>query len=179
MNKAVFFDRDDTLIKNIPYLKNEKLIEIPHGLDQQLLRLKKAGFLLFIVSNQSGVARGLLTAGDVEKVNQRLLEMVGSSFFEKIYLSYEGPTQEITWDRKPQPTMIWKATKEYDIDCGRSFFVGDRLADVLCGRNSGCKTIFINLGRKNLDAFVACRLATYVTFSLFEAIDVILSVENE
>lgn len=124
MNRAVFFDRDDTLIRNVPYLKNDELIEIPQGLEVYLSRLKQVGFLLFIISNQSGVARGLLTPEDVEKVNKKLLEKLGGTFFEKIYLSYEGPSQELNWDRKPQPTMIWKAATEYDVDFEKSFFCG-------------------------------------------------------
>lgn len=178
MHRAVFFDRDDTLIKNIPYLKNEELIEIPPGIREYMSRLKKAGFLLFIVSNQSGVARGLLTPTDVAKVNRKLLEKLGRTFFEKIYLSFEGPSQEINWDRKPQPTMLWTAAQEYNLDLKKSFFIGDRLADVLCGRNGGCKTIFIDWGRKDLDAFISRRLATFIAGSLFEAIETILAPLN-
>ena len=140
MTKAVFLDRDGTLIEERNYLCRPEDVSVFPGTGSALGRLQKAGFLLFIVSNQSGVGRGYFTLADVEKVNQRLLselERDGVSF-EKIYISPEAPDTP-SRGRKPSPQFLFDARDEFGVNLAASFMIGDKLIDLECGWNAGVK----------------------------------------
>ncbi|CAB4243426.1 D,D-heptose 1,7-bisphosphate phosphatase [Methylacidimicrobium sp. AP8] len=176
--RAVFFDRDDTLIKNFPYLGDPEKIVLAEGAKESLARLRDAGFLLFLVSNQSGVGRGWLRPQDVEAVNRSLQKRLEISF-AKIYLSFAAPDNDPLGDRKPSPLLLWRAAAEFDIALRRSYFVGDRIADVLCGRNAGCRTVLLADDRPDPEteraAEWARNLADRVVPSLPAAADWILA----
>ncbi|MGD9895458.1 MAG: D-glycero-alpha-D-manno-heptose-1,7-bisphosphate 7-phosphatase [Candidatus Methylacidiphilaceae bacterium] len=177
--RAVFFDRDDTLIANVPYLDDPKKIALAEGAAESLSRLKAAGFLLFLVSNQSGVGRGWISREDVDAVNQAILSRLPTPLFSKIYLSFAAPESDPLWDRKPSPLLLWRASREFGVELRQSFFVGDRIADVLCGRNAGCRTLLLtaNEDKKedNRARRWAERMADRVVPSLPAAADWILA----
>lgn len=113
-----------------------------------LRKLQNAGFKLFIVSNQSGVGRGLFTMDDVNKVNARVLEELSRDGvrFEKIYIAPEAPNQP-SHGRKPSPQFLFDARDEFSLDLAQSFFVGDKLSDLQCGWNAGVKkSILVRTG---------------------------------
>ncbi|MDD4933557.1 MAG: HAD-IIIA family hydrolase [Methylacidiphilaceae bacterium] len=176
--RAVFFDRDDTLIDNVPYLDDPEKVILIEGAQACLARLKAAGFLLFLVSNQSGVGRGWLRREDVDAVNQAILSRLRAPFFSKIYLSFAAPGDDPSWDRKPSPLLLWRASREFGVELNRSFFVGDRIADVLCGRNAGCQTILLTAKEPKKEVLRAQHwarsLADHVASSLQAATDWIL-----
>ncbi len=176
--KAVFFDRDDTLIENVPYLGDPEKVVLAEGARESLARLKAAGFLLFLVSNQSGVGRGWIRREEVEAVNRSILSRLGDSFFSKIYLSFASPGDDPLGDRKPSPLLLWRASCEFEVELSRSFFVGDRIADVLCGRNAGCRTVLLAAKEPKKEAVRARdwarRMADHVVPSLPAAADWIL-----
>lgn len=148
MNRAVFLDRDGTLIAERNYLRKIEDVAILPGAPAALKRLQDAGFLLFIVSNQSGVGRGYFTMADVERVNGRIIELFGQEgvHFQKIYVAPEAPDQP-SRGRKPSPQFLLEARDELALDLSTSYMIGDKLIDLECGWNAGVKrSILVRTG---------------------------------
>jgi D-glycero-D-manno-heptose 1,7-bisphosphate phosphatase len=141
MNRAIFLDRDGTLIVEKDYLHRPEDVQILPATPAGLKRLGDAGFKLFIVSNQSGVGRGYFTLADVDNVNQHLgRELAGDGVrFEKIYIAPEKP-DEPSHGRKPSPQFLFDARDEFRLDLAQSYLIGDKLSDLECGWNAGVKT---------------------------------------
>ena len=140
MNRAVFLDRDGTIIEERNYLRRVEDVTIFPGAGRALGRLQQAGFKLFIVSNQSGVGRGYFTLADVQKVNEHLLQELGREQvrFEKIYIAPEAPDAP-SRGRKPSPQFLLDARDEFDVDLAQSYMIGDKLIDLECGWNAVVK----------------------------------------
>jgi len=140
MNRAVFLDRDGTIIEEKNYLRRVEEVVIFPGAATALGRLHRAGFRLFIVSNQSGVGRGYFTLADVEKVNEHLLSELGRGGvrFEKVYIAPEAPDAP-SRGRKPSPQFLLDARDEFGVDLAQSYMIGDKLIDLECGWNAGVK----------------------------------------
>ena len=140
MNRAVFLDRDGTLIEEKEYLHRPEGVVIFPGVGQALRRLQDAGFLMFIVSNQSGVGRGYFTMADVEAVHAHLLKELARDGvrFTKIYVAPEAPDQP-SRGRKPSPQFLFDARDEFGIDLSQSYLIGDKLIDLECGWNAGLR----------------------------------------
>ncbi len=148
MHKAVFLDRDGTLIEEKDYLCKPEDVVIFPGTARALRNLQDAGFDLFIVSNQSGVGRGYFTMQDVEKVNRRLVDDLeaGGVQFRKIYIAPEAPGTP-SRGRKPSPQFLLDARDEFKVDLSQSFMIGDKLIDVETGWNAGVRrSILVRTG---------------------------------
>lgn len=149
--KAVFFDRDGTLIEDKHYLKDLEQVVFFDDAIECLRLLKEAGFLIVVVSNQSGVARGMMTEQDVCRVNARfcaMAEEAGVSIDAVYYCPHleTGSVAEYAIDcscRKPKPGMAEQAAKDLGLDLSSSYMVGDKAADVLFAVNSGMKKAFL------------------------------------
>jgi D-glycero-D-manno-heptose 1,7-bisphosphate phosphatase len=148
MNRAVFLDRDGTIIVDKHYLRHpDQVVPFPDAISA-LTRLQTAGFKLFIVSNQSGVGRGYFTIEEVELVNNHLVEEFGRSGvrFEKIYFAPEAP-EAPSRGRKPSPQFLFDARDEFGVNLGGSYVIGDKLSDLECGWNAGVqKSILVRTG---------------------------------
>lgn len=140
MNRAVFLDRDGTIIEERNYLRRPEEVVVLPGAAAALKRLQDAGFKLFIISNQSGVGRGYFTLADVEKVNAHLRRELAQSGvrFEKFYVAPEAPDQP-SRGRKPSPQFLFDARDEFGVDLSQSYVIGDKLIDLECGWNAGVK----------------------------------------
>jgi D-glycero-D-manno-heptose 1,7-bisphosphate phosphatase len=140
MSRAIFLDRDGTLIAEKNYLRRPEDVVIFPGVAAALKRLGDAGFKLFIVSNQSGVGRGYFTLADVERVNEHLVRELARDGvrLEKIYFAPEAPDQP-SRGRKPSPQFLFDARDAFDVDLAQSYMVGDKLIDLECGWNAGVK----------------------------------------
>ena len=152
MIRAVFLDRDGTIIEEKNYLRRPEDVVVFPGAGAALSRLQRAGFKLFIVSNQSGVGRGYFTLADVEKVNERLLWELGRHEvrFEKVYFAPEAPDAP-SRGRKPSPQFLLDARDEFGVDLGQSYMIGDKLIDLECGWNAGvrkCLLVRTGYGRE-------------------------------
>ncbi|MGD0745931.1 MAG: HAD family hydrolase [Verrucomicrobiota bacterium] len=148
MNRAVFLDRDGTLIVEKNYLCRPEDVEIFPATPTGLKRLCDAGFKLFIVSNQSGIGRGHFTLADVERVNEHLCRELASRgvSFRKIYIAPEAPGEPAR-GRKPSPQFLFDARDEFGLDLAQSFLIGDKLSDLECGWNAGVKkSILVRTG---------------------------------
>ncbi|HSL88240.1 MAG TPA: HAD family hydrolase [Ignavibacteriaceae bacterium] len=147
--KAVFLDRDGTLNEDPGYLgEPDKVVLLP-GVGDALSKLKnKYHFLLIVVSNQSGIARGLITSEQVDAVNRKISELLASKN-AKIDAYYYCPahpdfsTEEECICRKPSPYMILKAKEVFDIDLSSSYLIGDFATDIQSGIQAGIKSILL------------------------------------
>jgi D-glycero-D-manno-heptose 1,7-bisphosphate phosphatase len=162
MQRAVFLDRDGTIIEEKNYLSRVEEVEIFPGAAAALGRLCQAGFMLFMVSNQSGVGRGYFTLADVEKVNHHLVSELerGRARFEKIYIAPEAPNAP-SRGRKPSPQFLLDARDEFGLDLAQSYMIGDKLIDLECGWNAGVKKcLLVRTGYgADLERTSAARLA--------------------
>ena len=148
MNRAVFLDRDGTLIVEKNYLHRPEDVELFPGAGAALKRLADAGFKLFVVTNQSGIGRGYFTLADAGLVNERVDREVARDGvrFEKTYIAPEAPDQP-SRVRKPSPQFLFDARDEFDLNLAESFMVGDKLIDLECGWNAGVKkSILVRTG---------------------------------
>ena len=148
MQRAVFLDRDGTLIVEKNYLHLPEDVELFPGVGAALKRLADAGFKLFMVTNQSGIGRGYFTMTDAERVNERVCADFARDgvTFEKIYIAPEAPDQP-SRGRKPSPQFLFDARDEFKINLAESFMVGDKLIDLECGWNAGVKkSILVRTG---------------------------------
>ena len=183
-NRAVFLDRDDTLMVNVPYLGDPAHVEIFPEAAAALFRLRKAGFLLFVVSNQSGVGRGLITREQVVAVEAELKRQLDGDYIHAFYNSFSAPDDPYGTDRKPSPELLLEAAQAHDIDLAASFFLGDRLSDIECGINAGCRTVLLTHAQSSRrdaadpEDLVAREKAHYITSTLTDAANWILSVSS-
>jgi D-glycero-D-manno-heptose 1,7-bisphosphate phosphatase len=151
---AVFFDRDGTLIHDPGYVSHPDQVELLDGAADGIKEMKLLGYKTVVVSNQPGVAKGVLTEEMLEQVHGRLRELVsrgGGSLDAVYYCPYhpDGAVPKYRMDsdlRKPKPGMLLAASGAMDIDLTRSWMVGDSLRDTEAGRSAGCKTILISSG---------------------------------
>jgi D-glycero-D-manno-heptose 1,7-bisphosphate phosphatase len=138
LNRAIFLDRDGTLIQEKEYLRDPEQVEVFPEAFAGLQRLVAAGFSLFIVTNQSGVGRGYFTMADVDRVNARVVQEFQQHgiTFRRIYIAPEAPDQP-SRGRKPSPQLLFDARDEFGMDLASSFMIGDKLIDLECGWNAG------------------------------------------
>lgn len=152
--KAVFLDRDGTINIDSGYIRDPDDLHLIPGAAGAIRTLNEMGYLVIVVTNQSGVARGIYNADDVDKVNGRLLELLAAegAHVDKVYWSpYYVRGEVAPWnieheDRKPGIGMFRRACRDFPISTGESWMVGDRMADLGFGRNAGLKTILVETG---------------------------------
>lgn len=147
MIRAVFIDRDGTLIVEKNYLHKIEDVEFIPGTGRALARLKKKGFLLILITNQSGVARGYFTMDDVQRVHRHIvgaLQRDGATL-DGIYICPHQPEDNCEC-RKPKTKLIQDAAAKYQIDLKQSFMVGDRELDIEMGQRVGCRGVLVRTG---------------------------------
>lgn len=155
-SKAVFIDKDGTLIPDIPYNIDPKKITLQDGALEGLLQLQDAGYLLIVISNQSGVARGYFKEEALKEVQTKIGDLLAEKDvrLSGFYFCPHHPDAivkeyAIQCDcRKPQPGMLLKAADEHNIDLSRSWMIGDMLNDVEAGKMAGCKAILVEGGNE-------------------------------
>lgn len=171
LSPAVFIDRDGTIMQNVDYCSDPRQVKLFAGVPEALKRLKSKGFKLIIVTNQSGIGRGLLNVGQYRAVEAEVLRQLGPGLIDATYFCPDVPGQPSTF-RKPAPGMITAATRENEIDLSRSFLIGDKEIDVECGRNAGVRTIRVRTG---CDRDTNGSIADWVVDDLPAAVDMILN----
>jgi len=154
-NTAIFFDRDGTLINDPGYLNHPDQVHLLDGAAEALRELRGLGYKTVVVSNQSAVARGIVTEEMLEKIHERLRELLAAkgATIDKIYYCPDHPEgvieqyrKDSDW-RKPKPGMLLAAAQELDIDLAKSWMIGDTERDTEAGRSAGCRTILISTTR--------------------------------
>ncbi len=150
-DRAIFLDRDDTLITDPGYLNHPDQVRLLEGVAKSLVELKNMGYKLIVVTNQSAIARGIITEktlGDIHQRLQTLLSVKGAQLDGIYYCPYhpDGVIQKYrieSDERKPNPGMILKAAREMDIDLSLSWLIGNSDRDIEAGQRAGCRTILI------------------------------------
>ncbi len=156
MTRAVFIDRDGTIIIDKDYLTDPKLIEFHDGSPEAIKLANNLGLKVVVISNQSGVARGMMTIDQVESVNARLVEMLKEkgAKVDAIYYCPHHPRHGERIQcacRKPGIGMLLRARDELGVDLSKSFVIGDKWSDVKCGENAGSVTSLVRTGYGNGD----------------------------
>lgn len=140
MSKAVFLDRDGVLNVDFGYPHKVEQLEIIPGVYEGLAKLQSAGYLLFIVSNQSGIGRGYFDRSAVEVFNQNLINKLAQNGINITDVSICPHTNKEGCDcRKPKPKMILELAERYGIDLRKSALIGDKGSDIEAGNNAGLK----------------------------------------
>ena len=202
LHPAVFLDRDGTLMDEVHYCADPALVRIFPGAAAALRRLNECGYLCVIITNQSGIGRGLLTEAQYHAVQAELLRQLeeqGSAAKEAMEpigpmrpMSPIGPMQPASHThpliaasyfcpdvipslrRKPEPGMVLEA-RDLGIDLARSWFVGDKAADIACGAGVGARTILVQTGYGAKTAAKLLDLAPdFIVKDIAEAAEVVL-----
>jgi D-glycero-D-manno-heptose 1,7-bisphosphate phosphatase len=168
---AVFIDRDGTIMEDCVYCSDPKNVRIFPGVPEALRRLKSNGFKLIIITNQSGIGRGLFTIEQYRAVEAEVGRQLGDGLIEATYFCPDVPGQPSTC-RKPAPGMVVKATREHRIDLSRSFLIGDSEIDVECAHNAGVRGIRVRTG---LQRDTTGSMANWVADDLPTAVEIILN----
>jgi D-glycero-D-manno-heptose 1,7-bisphosphate phosphatase len=152
-DKAIFLDRDDTLIEDPGYISSPEQVNLLTGVPRALIELKALGYKLVVVTNQSAVARGIVTEKALGAIHNRLEQLLAekNAFLDRIYYCPyhpDGAVKKYRQEselRKPNPGMLLKAAEEMDLDLDQSWCVGNSSTDIGAGLRAGCKTILIDL----------------------------------
>jgi D,D-heptose 1,7-bisphosphate phosphatase len=151
-DKAIFLDRDDTLIHDPGYINDPEQVKLMEGVPECLIGLRKLGYKLVVITNQSAVARGIVTEKVLAQIHERLEELLMAQGvqLDRIYYCPFHPDGVIekyrqqSDQRKPNPGMLLTAAQDLDIDLTRSWCIGNSPSDVEAGAKAGCKTILVN-----------------------------------
>jgi D-glycero-D-manno-heptose 1,7-bisphosphate phosphatase len=149
--RAVFLDRDGVLIRDVHHLTAASQIEILTGVPEALRRLRQNGWTVVVVTNQSVVARGLVTEEELEEIHQVLQERLHARGgpVDAIYYCPHHPQGAVARYRmacdcrKPRPGLLFRAAEDLGIDLAASIMVGDTGTDIEAGRRAGCRTVLI------------------------------------
>jgi len=183
--RAVFLDRDGTLVHPRRYPSSADDLRLYEGIGPELCAVQQRGFLLVVITNQAGIARGLFTEEDLEAMNDHLRAELArlSVRLDGIYHCphhVDGviPALSISCDcRKPAPGMLLCAASDLDIDLTESWFVGDILDDIEAGRRAGCRTVLVDLGTEPPPTKPE-RMPHYVARDTVRALHVIQAIET-
>jgi D-glycero-D-manno-heptose 1,7-bisphosphate phosphatase len=148
MSKALFLDRDGTLIVDKVYLADPAGVELLPGAGEALRRARALGFRLFLFTNQSGIGRGLHSLEDARRVNARLEELLGPPHpvFDEICIAPEAPGQPVVY-RKPSPRFILEKIAQHGLDPAQCYMAGDSAADIQAALNAGIRPVVVRTGR--------------------------------
>jgi len=174
VSPAVFIDRDGTIMEDTDYCSDPKDVRIFPGVVEALRRLKSRGFKVIIITNQSGIGRGLFTLDQYRVVESEVLRQLGDDLVDATYYCPDPPGQK-SKSRKPAPGMVVKATEEHHIDLSRSFFIGDKESDVECAHNAGVRAIRV---RTRIQRDMTGSNAEWVVDDLPAAVQLILNARS-
>ena len=160
-HRAVFLDRDDTLVVDLGFIDHPDKVALVHGAVEAVCRLRRAGFKVVVASNQSGIARGYFDEARLDAIHHRLRELLaaGGAQLDGIYHCpyLEGPEAVVETYRKeselrkPAPGMLLQAATDLDLDLSRSWMIGDSARDIEAGRAAGCRTILVARDGRDFD----------------------------
>lgn len=153
--KAIFLDRDGTINRHIGFLRKPEELELLPGAIDAIKLINSSGYLAIVITNQPVIARGEVTVDGLNIIHEKLETLLGreGAYIDSLYYcphhpdkGFEGEIPELKFDcdcRKPKPGLILRATKDFNIELGSSWMIGDGANDVVCGKNAGCRTALI------------------------------------
>jgi len=185
--RAVFLDKDGTLIENVPYNVNPNLIRLSPFAGPALQLLSEEGYALFVITNQAGIANGLFTESALLDVHERIQELLAEYHvnLRGFYYCPHSPTGKVKpyalhcTCRKPFAGMLYAAAREHDIDLDQSWMIGDILNDVEAGRRAGCRTILVDNGNETEWLLTGWRMPHLIAHDLRIAANVIVNSSDQ
>ncbi|MCK4293797.1 MAG: HAD-IIIA family hydrolase [Planctomycetes bacterium] len=180
-NKAIFLDRDDTLIEDPGYISSPDQVKLLSGAAGALIKFKAMGYKLVVVTNQSAVARGIITEKVLREIHNRMEQLLAEkdASLDGIYYCPYHPDgvvakyrKESDW-AKPNPGMLQAAADEMDIDLGQSWIVGNSSRDIEAGLRVGCKTILIDSPSRQKQSEPGDPTPNYKAVNITEAVNII------
>jgi histidinol-phosphate phosphatase family protein len=177
VKRAVFLDKDGTLIENVPYNVERARIRLAPGAINALLLLSGLGYELFVVSNQPGVALGRFPHGALAAVEEHLDDLFLAHGFRLADCYWcphhpDGAVADYAFTcmcRKPMPGLMLVAAHEHQLDLGQSWLIGDILDDVEAGNRAGCRTVLLDVGSETQWQRSPIRTPDFVAVDLLEA----------
>jgi len=177
-NYTIFLDRDGTINEDPGYLGDDNKVILLPGAGEGLSLLKnKFNFKLIVISNQSGIARGLITHEMVKNINKKINDLllpynvqIDSFYYCPFHPEFNNKND--CRCRKPSPKLINDAAKEYNIDLSKSYLIGDMVTDIECGKNAGIKTILVKTGngKKSLKVLkMQNKLPSFVALNILDS----------
>jgi D-glycero-D-manno-heptose 1,7-bisphosphate phosphatase len=136
-NRAVFLDRDGVINRNTHYINKPEDFEILPNVQDAIKLLHEARYKIFVVTNQGGIEKGLIEEDALFRIHQKMKLAIPEIYDIAFCPNYDS------FERKPQPGMIYNLAYEYEIYTGESWFVGDMVTDCIAGKRAGCKTIMV------------------------------------
>ncbi|MDO8510309.1 MAG: HAD family hydrolase [bacterium] len=179
-NKAVFLDRDGTLIHHVDFLTRANEMRLLRGATEAIRKLNRLGFLIIIITNQPVISRGLITEGKVRQLHALLISRLakkGARIDDIFFCPHHPDAKSKVYGikcicRKPEPGMILEAIKKFNIDPKKSFMAGDSIIDCLAGERAAVRTILVKTGpgHRRLDARYPDVKPNYIARNLAETI---------
>lgn len=183
MNAAIFFDRDGTIIEDKGYLNSPEQIEFIPGAVEAIKMLKEAGYKTVVITNQAGVARGLVTEDMLQTIDKVLHKWIlsGGTHLDGIYYCPHHPEhgvypyRQVCECRKPHPGLIKRAERDLNLDLSQSYMIGDKATDIEAGKRVGIKTILVLTGRGQQEKNELKEKPDFIAENLLEAAKWILN----
>jgi D-glycero-D-manno-heptose 1,7-bisphosphate phosphatase len=183
VDKAVFLDRDGTIIEDVGYLNSPQHIKFLPGSIEAIRKLNAAGYKVVVITNQAGIARGLVTEAMLQTIDKVLHKWILTSgaHLDGIYYCPHHPEhgfypyKQACTCRKPHPGLIKKAAKDLKLDLGQSFMVGDKETDIEAGKRAGVKTVRVACNGIEEDVKEMEPPPDHFAHNLLEAVNWILS----
>lgn len=182
-HKCVFLDRDGVINKKAPkgnYIKNWTEFKFLPGVKEVIKRLNKAGFLVIVITNQRGIAKGLMTEEDLKDIHTKMIEELKKSGvrIDSIYYCPHDEKDNCNC-RKPKIGMFLRAKEDFNIEMNESWLIGDSSSDIIAGEEAGCKTILVNKKLYNNSILVNKDMkCNFLVNNLKEAINKIIRSKN-
>lgn len=184
--KAIFLDRDGVINREVGDMKTIEQFELIDGVPSAIRKINKSEYLAIVITNQPGLAKNFFTFETLDEIHRKMDTLLGKegAYLNGLYYcphhpekGFPGEIRELKTDcecRKPKPQMIFNAEKDFNIDLGNSFFIGDRYTDIMTGKNAGVKTILLKTGHNGADRDKYNVEPDYVFNTLPDAINYIL-----
>lgn len=187
LNRAVFLDRDGTINEEVGYIDSREKLRIIPGTVEAIRRLNKRGMKVIVVTNQSAVARGIITEEVLNEINNALTEKLsmGGAFIDAIYYCPHHPTEgkgvyRVECEcRKPRTGLLIRASHDLGIDLRKSYVVGDTITDIIMAKKAGAKGVLVLTGYGSshvsmLESVREAEVPAYIAKDLSEAVDWII-----
>ena len=170
VNRALFLDRDGTLIVDKVYLADPAGVDLIPGAAEGLRRARALGYKLFLFTNQSGIGRGLHTIADTHRVNARMEELLGlpPPVFDAVCIAPEAPGQPVVY-RKPSPKFILEMIERHGLDPAQCWMVGDSAADIGAAHAAGIRAAAVRTGKVDPDTLPGVAEKNVPVFADFAA----------
>ncbi|MCP4179190.1 MAG: HAD family hydrolase [bacterium] len=186
-NKACFLDRDGVLIEEVNYLSSPSQINIFENSYKALKLLKDNGYIIIVITNQAGVARGYFKEDNIKIVHNeinRLLSIANLSIDKYYYCPHhpKGTLAKYSIEcncRKPAPGLILQAVEDFNIDLKQSFLIGDKMSDINSAKNAGCSSLLVKTGHGLEHIEIARNKSIPIKENIFEAVKFYINNNNK